>query len=162
MYKKILVAAASIVVLAGLTVGCGGGQDSNQDGSQGQGSNPKTGQTEQGNTGQGKTEKAKKARTGSAREVKASEGVVGRVDNEKNFVIVKPPEQKAMLFRYNPDKVKVTLDGNEAGVQDIEKGQQATVSYVVVKPPKAKNDRNEARVISVKPRGAGSGGGTTG
>ena len=161
MYKKVLVVAAMIVMLAGFAVGCGGGnQESNQD----QGSNPKTGQAKQEKTGQGgtgKAQKAKKPRTANAREVKASEGVVRKVDTEKNFVIVKPPEERALVFRYNPDKVKVMLDGNEAGVRDIEKGQQATVSYVVARPPKAKNDRNVARIISVEPGGSQGGGGTT-
>lgn len=125
--------AALFVILifsaATILAGCGGGGDSGGDGAQ-------QGQAD-GNAQGGGAEKAE--------ETKIALGTVSFVNVEKRRLTVDPnPEQRDDTFDFRIAKnTKVTLDGKEAEMQDIEKGQQVQVEYVAGK------DRNRARAVTL-------------
>ena len=86
------------------------------------------------------------------RERKSVEGRVTKVDTEKNLLWVKPRSEDIMRFRYRPEKLEITLEGEEAGPGDIEKGQLAEVTFV----ERAANDddkRSVSRVVKLNLRG---------
>lgn len=85
-------------------------------------------------------------------------GVVKSTDVDKRKFKVKPQGEDAQVFKYNPENVKIELNGEEASPAEIEEGQQAEIEYVV------REDRNVARSISLMPGGGNppEGGGTTG
>ena len=79
-------------------------------------------------------------------------GNIGSVKLDKNwFVLRMTGEDERMVFRLR-ENTRITLDGREAKPEDIKKGQQAQISYVV------RNERNLAREVTL----FGSGGGGTG
>jgi hypothetical protein len=66
-----------------------------------------------------------------------------------------------VTFKYKPDDVEVTLQGEQANPDAINVGQQATVSYV--KTTKDSREVNVARSIWLQPgSGATQGNETTG
>jgi len=137
-------------VAVGLVVtGCGGG--SNQQDNQSQGS---------------RAEQSKQERTGGKNKEEATKmeslaGTVLKVVPDGHTVLVRPKDGDRQIFRYNPDKVKVTLDGKEAGPDAIDKGQRIRVGYVKVT---TKKDRevNVARSIKLQSKKGKPGGETTG
>ena len=52
--------------------------------------------------------------------------------SDKHAVIVRPDNGERQLFTYKPDKVEVTLDGNEAGLDAIDEGQRVSIGYETV------------------------------
>src|SRR5215210_6042738 len=122
---------ATIVLIAGLLMGCGGGDQSGSGSQQDGGS-----KAEQGKNA------PKKAK--NAPEKKILFGIVMFVNPKTEGFSVRPTinEQgkKPVVFRL-AKKVKITLGDKEAKLEDMKKGQQAQVEYVV------RNDRNRARSV---------------
>jgi hypothetical protein len=102
-----------------LLVGCGGGGEQN-----GQSKGSTAEQTAQKGPG---TEKTNKQAAASWHEFK---GTVTGVLPDKDNLTVKRNNGKAKTFKYNPDKVKVKLDGKDAGPDAIEKGQWVKINYM--------------------------------
>lgn len=105
--------------------------------------------TQQDNQSQGSKAEQPKKEGASNRE--SVEGVVSRSVPDKRTVIVKPDDGERQPFTYKPDKVKLTLDGKEAGPDAIDKGQRATIKY---KKVTTKKDRewNVAKTIMLASR----------
>lgn len=103
--------------------------------------------TQQDNQSQGSKAEQPKKEGASNREY--VEGVVSRSVPDKRTVIVKPDDGERQPFTYKPDKVKLTLDGKEAGPDAIDKGQRATIKY---KKVTTKKDRevNVAKSIELE------------
>jgi hypothetical protein len=131
---------AMIVLIAGLLVGCGGGDQSGSGSQQDGGSKAKQGENAQEQQGKNAPKKAK-----NASKKKILFGIVKFVNPKTEGFSVRPTvdEQgkKPIVFRL-ANKFKITLGGKEAKMEDMKKGQQAQVEYVV------RNDRN--RALSVK------------
>jgi hypothetical protein len=108
--------------------GCGGGEE--QQGEQG------SQQQEQAD------EKVQAQRLGSV------EGVVRAVNVEKGRIFVSPKGEKAERVGFRPEDVIVTLGGEQVEPSAIQKGQRATVEYVVIEV-KGK-ERNIARSIELE------------
>ena len=131
---------AMTVLIAGLLAGCGGGDQSGsgsqQDG--GKGANQDQNAPEKQNGGASK-QKARKEPT-----KKILFGSVTFVNTKTEGFSVKPTlkaqGKKPVVFRL-AQQTRITLAGKEAKLDDMEKGQQAQVEYVV------RNDRNRARVV---------------
>jgi hypothetical protein len=134
---------AVFLVLSVTVAGCGGGD-------QGGGEQP-DGEEQQGQ-GDGAAEQK------DAPEVKIALGRIATVDAEAQRFSLRPTggeggdDSERIIFKLakNP---KITLDGEEAEIADMEKRQQAQVEYVVRK------DRNLARVIELFKEGEDEGGG---
>jgi len=124
------------IVLVGTTVGCGGGS---QQGAQSQGGS------------EAKQSQSDKKGEKDAAKTESLEGVVARVMADKNHIVVRPKEGEAVPFKYRPDTLEVTLDGEEAEPDAIAKGQRATVEYVTTT---TKQDRevNVARSLTLESR----------
>ncbi len=117
----------AFVLLAGLLVGCGGG-DQPQNGSQDGGG-------------------------GDAPASKIALGTIKRVKAEREVFFVRPSaeEQGAKPIRFKITRnARITLDGQEAKIEDIESGQQAQVEYVVTD-----KEVNRARTIELFSKGGG-------
>jgi cytoskeletal protein RodZ len=110
--------------------------------------------TQQDNQSQGSKAEQPKKEGASNRE--SVEGVVSRSVPDKRTVIVKPDDGERQPFTYKPDKVKLTLDGKEAGPDAIDKGQRATIKY---KKVTTKKDRevNVAKSIELESKKGSSG-----
>jgi len=132
----------TIVLIAGSLTGCGGqsGSGSQQDGGS---------KAEQGKNApvkQGKNAPKKKILFGTVAFVNPkTEGFSVRptIDEQGN---------KPVAFRL-AHETSITLDGKEAKLEDMKKGQQAQVEYVV------RNERNRARSVKLFEAGGGSQGG---
>jgi len=126
---------ATIVLIAGLLAGCGGGGDQSGGGSQ-QGGGSEAGQG--GN--------AKQNQGGEAPKKKILFGTVTFVNPKTEGFTVKPTieEQgkKPVLFILAKES-EITFGGEEVGLEDMKKGQQAKVEYVF------RNDRNRARSVQL-------------
>ena len=124
---------ATIVLIAGLLTGCGGGDQS------GSGSQP---------DGGSKAEQSK-----NAPKKKILFGTVTFVNPKTEGFSVRPTidEQgnKPVAFRL-ANETSITLGGKEAKLEDMKKGQQAQVEYV------ERNDRNRARSVRLFEAGGGS------
>ena len=123
---------ALLTLLAVLAAGCGGGGGS-QD--QGGGSDGGAGQQGGGNGG------------GNAPETKIALGNIVFVNAEKKTFTLRPNTEgedrpEPVRYRMTP-KARVTLEGEQASLEDIEKGQQAQVEYVVRK------DSNRAKSVEL-------------
>jgi hypothetical protein len=126
-----------LLIAVGLVVtGCGGG--GNQQDNQSQGS------------------KAEQPKKEGATKLESMEGNVVRSVPDKRTVFVKPDNGERQLFTYKPDKVKVTLDGKEAGPDAIDKGQRAEIGY---KKVTTKKDRevNVAKSIELQAKNGSPG-----
>lgn len=130
---------AMIVLIAGLLTGCGGGDQSGSGGPQ---------------QGGGAKENGAKEKKGNAPEKKIALGTVGFVNPEtKRFTVRPSTEQqgkKPIVFKL-AKRAEITLDGKEAEIGDLKKGQQAQVQYVV------RNDHNRARSVKLFAGGGSSG-----
>ena len=131
---------ATIVLV--LITGCGGGDQSGSSGSQQDGGS----QAEQG-------ENAPKKQDENAPKKKVVFGTVTFVNPKTEGFSVRPTieEQgkKPVVFRL-ANETSITLDGNEATMEDIKKGQQAQVEYV------ERNERNRARSVRLFETSGGS------
>jgi hypothetical protein len=140
---------ATIVLIAGLLTGCGGGDQS------GSGSQPDGGskaeQSKNAPVEQG--ENAPKKRGKNAPKKKILFGTVMFVNPKTEGFSVRPTidEQgnKPVAFRL-ANETSITLGGKEAKLEDMKKGQQAQVEYV------ERNDRNRARSVRLFEAGGGS------
>src|SRR5215210_7128016 len=139
---------ATIVLIAGLLTGCGGGDQS------GSGSQPDGGskaeQSKNAPVEQG--ENAPKKRGKNAPK-KILFGTVTFVNPKTEGFSVRPTidEQgnKPVAFRL-ANETSITLGGKEVKLEDMKKGQQAQVEYV------ERNDRNRARSVRLFEAGGGS------
>lgn len=116
-----------------------------------------SGNESQGNGGNesGKKERTKKGAT--TPELTFVSGTLGRVDVEKGRLTMRPEEGEGPLrFKFNPESLRVTVDGKEAQPQDLEGRQKAEVGYFMRK------DRMVARVVLSRTDGNPQGGNTGG
>jgi len=131
---------ATIVLIAGLLAGCGGGDQSGSGSQQDGGSKAEQGKNALGKQG----ENAPK---------KILFGTVTFVNPKTEGFSVRPTidEQgnKPVTFRL-AKKTSITLGGKEAKLEDMKKGQQAQVEYV------ERNERNRARSVRLFEAGGGS------
>ena len=139
---------ATIVLV--LITGCGGGDQSGSSGSQQDGGS----QAEQGeNAPVQQGENAPKKQDENAPKKKVVFGTVTFVNPKTEGFSVRPTieEQgkKPVVFRL-ANETSITLDGNEAKLEDMKKGQQAQVEYV------ERNERNRARSVRLFETGGGS------
>ncbi len=119
----------AVILLVGLLAGCGGGDQSgngSQDGESGGGG--------QGQVGKAvKKEGAQAAKRGALRP-KIALGTVIRVKPERRKMIIRPTtaegDPKPMPFKIGKQGT-ITLDDEDAEVADIQKGQQAQITYIV-------------------------------
>jgi hypothetical protein len=115
----VAIALVGIVLFVGLfALFFSGGADNSQDQSQGS----QAEQSKQERTG---GEKAKK----KAEKLEWVAGIVLKSASDKHAVIVKPDNGERQVFTYKPDKVEVTLDGKEAGLDAIDEGQRVSIGY---------------------------------
>jgi hypothetical protein len=132
---------ATIVLIAGLLTGCGGGDQS------GSGSQPDGGSKAE----QGKNAPKKQGK--NAPKKKIVFGTVTFVNPKTEGFSVRPTieEQgkKPVVFRL-ANETSITLDGKKAKLEDMKKGQQAQVEYV------ERNERNRARSVKLFEAGGGS------
>jgi hypothetical protein len=138
---------ATIVLI--LITGCGGGDRSGSGSQQDGGSQAEQGENapvEQG-------ENAPKKQGNNAPKKKVVFGTVTFVNPKTEGFSVRPTieEQgkKPVVFRL-ANETSITLDGNEAKLEDMKKGQQAQVEYV------ERNERNRARSVRLFEAGGGS------
>jgi hypothetical protein len=131
----------TIVLIAGLLTGCGGGDQSGSGSQQDGGS-----KAEQGKNApveQGKNAPKKKIVFGTVKFVNPkTEGFSVRPTIEEQG-------KKPVVFRL-ANETSITLDGKEAKLEDMKKGQQAQVEYV------ERNERNRARSVKLFEAGGGS------
>jgi hypothetical protein len=138
---------ATIVLI--LITGCGGGDQSGSGSQQAGGSQAEQGENapvEQG-------ENAPKKQGKNAPEKKVVFGTVTFVNPKTEGFSVRPTleEQgkKRVVFRL-ANESSITLEGKEAKLEDMKKGQQAQVEYV------ERNERNRARSVKLFETGGGS------
>lgn len=132
---------ATIVLIAGLLTGCGGGDQSGSGSQQDGGS--KAEQDQNAPKKQGKSAPKKKILFGTVTFVNPkTEGFSVRptIDEQGN---------KPVAFRLAKE-TSITLGGKEAKLEDMKKGQQAQVEYV------ERNERNRARSVRLFEAGGGS------
>jgi hypothetical protein len=139
---------AMIVLIAGLLAGCGGGDQSGSGSQQNGGSQAKQDENAPKKQG-GNAPKQRK----NAPEKKILFGIVRFVNPKTEGFSVHPrvPEQgkKPVVFRL-AQQTKITLEGKKAKLEDMKKGQQAQVEYIV------RNDRNRALTVRLFEGGGGS------
>jgi hypothetical protein len=127
--------AFASILLAGLLAGCaGGGEQSGNGGSQG-------GEEQQGEAGQGEGE----GNQAGAPETKIALGRVVSVKPDRRKIILRPSTEQQgdrLVFKV-VDDAQITLDNQQAEMADVQDGQQAQITYVVV------NEQNRARVVAL-------------
>jgi hypothetical protein len=132
---------ATIVLIAALLTGCGGGDQSGSGSQQDGGS--KAEQGKKGSVKQGENAPKKKIVFGTVMFVNPkTEGFSVRPTIEEQG-------KKPVVFRL-ANETTITLDGKEAKLEDMKKGQQAQVEYV------ERNERNRARSVKLFEAGGGS------
>jgi hypothetical protein len=135
---KVLFLATIVFILI---TGCGGGDQSGSGSQQDGGS-----QAEQG-------ENAPKKQDENAPKKKVVFGTVTFVNPKTEGFSVRPTIEaqgnKPVVFRL-ANETSITLDGNEAKMEDMKKGQQAQVEYV------ERNERNRARSVRLFETSGGS------
>jgi hypothetical protein len=138
---------ATIVLI--LITGCGGGDQSGSGSQQDGGSQAEQGQ----NAPKKQDENASKKQGENAPKKKVVFGTVTFVNPKTEGFSVRPTieEQgnKPVVFRL-ANETSITLDGNEAKMEDMKKGQQAQVEYV------ERNERNRARSVRLFETSGGS------
>jgi hypothetical protein len=142
MYQRVMTTVLFLAtILLILITGCGGG-DQSRSGSQQDGGS----QAEQGANApveQGENAPKKKVVFGTVTFVNPkTEGFSVRPTIEEQG-------KKPVVFRL-ANETSITLDGNEAKLEDMKKGQQAQVEYV------ERNERNRARSVRLFETGGGS------
>jgi hypothetical protein len=139
----------TIVLIAGLLTGCGGGDQSGSGSQQDGGSKVEQGKNAPVKQG----ENAPKKQGKNAPKKKIVFGTVTFVNPKTEGFSVRPTieEQgkKPVVFRL-ANETSITLDGKEAKLEDMKKGQQAQVEYV------ERNERNRARSVKLFEAGGGS------
>ncbi len=129
MRLRALTILCLLILLMVAPTGCGGG-----------------GQSESGSQGDGggtKVEKTKKQP--KVPELMTTSGTLGRIDTEKGILTLRPEEgDKPLRFRFNPDGVRVKVDGEEASPGDLSGGQKAEVRY------SEREGRKVARAVSAQ------------
>ena len=114
-----------IVLIAGLLTSCGGGDQSGSGSQQDGGA---------------------KEKKGNAPEKKIALGTVGFVNPETKRFTVRPSTdeqgKKPIVFKVTP-KAQITLNDEEATLEDMKQGQQAQVEYVAV------DGKNRARTVTL-------------
>jgi len=139
----------TIVLIAGLLTGCGGGDQSGSGSQQDGGSKAEQGKNAPVKQG----ENAPKKQGKNAPKKKIVFGTVTFVNPKTEGFSVRPTieEQgkKPVVFRL-ANETSITLDGKEAKLEDMKKGQQAQVEYV------ERNERNRARSVKLFEAGGGS------
>ena len=139
---RVLISLMAVGLAVSLVVaGCGGG--GNQQDNQSQGS------------------KAEQPKKEGATKLESVEGIVVRSVPDKRTVFVKADNGEPQAFTYKTEKVKVTLDGKEAGPDAIDKGQRAEIGYKKVTTEKDR-EVNVARSIELQSKNGNSGAETTG
>ncbi len=132
----------AFILLAGLLAGCaGGGEQSGNGGSQG-------GEDQQGEAAQGEGNQA------DAPETKIALGRVISVKPDRRKVILRPSTEQQgdrLVFKV-VNEAQITLDDQQAEMADVQEGQQAQITYVVV------NEQNRARVVALISGDEGTGG----
>ena len=140
---------ATIVLIAGLLTGCGGGDQSGSGSQQDGGSKAEQGKNAPVKQGENAPEKQGK----NAPKKKILFGTVAFVNPKTEGFSVRPTieEQgdKPVAFRL-ANKTSITLGGKEAKLEDMKKGQQAQVEYV------ERNERNRARSVRLFEASGGS------
>ncbi len=130
------------ILLAGLLAGCaGGGEQSGEGGSQG-------GEEQQGEAAQGEGNQA------NAPETKIALGSIISVKPDRRKIILRPSTEQQgdrLVFKV-VDDAQITLDDQQAEMADVQEGQQAQITYVVV------NEQNRARVVGLISGDEGTGG----
>jgi len=130
------------VLLAALLVGCGGGDQSGSDGSQG-GDGQQQGQAQQG-----------EAQQGDPPEVKIALGRVIAVVPDRRKIILRPSAEaqggERMIFKVRDD-AEISLNDQPAQMDGVQEGQQAQIEYIVV------NEQNRARSVELISEGEGTG-----
>jgi len=138
---------ATIVLM--LITGCGGGDRSGSGSQQDGGSQAEQG----GNAPVEQGENTPKKQGNDAPKKKVVFGTVTFVNPKTEGFSVRPTieEQgkKPVVFRL-ANETSITLDGNEAKLEDMKKGQQAQVEYV------ERNERNRARSVRLFETSGGS------
>ena len=140
MNSRILASLIIVVAFVSVAAGCGGGA---QQDAQSQGSEQKK-QAERGKERESKTESV--------------DGKVARVLPEQDTFVVRPEDGGPVPLRYSAENLEMTLDGEQAEPEDIEKGQTASVQYVTRTTEKDR-EVNVARSIELQSRGGGQPGG---
>jgi hypothetical protein len=149
--QSTILSALVFVLLAGLLAGCGGGEQS--------GNGPQD--------GGGSGAKEEKGRAGAANkggpEVKIALGRIAATDPERRKIVLRPTaevqggEREIFIIAQNAE---ITLGDKEAELADIEKGQQAQISYTVAKVVNKDTNKsrevNRARDVSVFRGGEGN------
>jgi hypothetical protein len=139
----------TIVLIAGLLTGCGGGDQSGSGSQQDGGSKAEQGKNAPVKQG----ENAPKKQGKNAPKKKIVFGTVTFVNPKTEGFSVRPTieEQgkKPVVFRL-ANETSITLDGKEAKLEEMKKGQQAQVEYV------ERNERNRARSVKLFEAGGGS------
>ena len=132
---------ATIVLIAGLLTGCGGGDQSG------------SGSQQDGGSKAEQDQNAPKKQGKNAPKKKILFGTVTFVNPKTEGFSVRPTigEQgnKPVAFRL-ANETSITLGGKEAKLEDMKKGQQAQVEYV------ERNERNRARSVRLFEAGGGS------
>jgi hypothetical protein len=132
---------ATIVLIAALLTGCGGGDQSGSGSQQDGGSKAEQGKN--ASVKQGENAPKKKIVFGTVKFVNPkTEGFSVRPTIEEQG-------KKPVVFRL-ANETTITLDGKEAKLEDMKKGQQAQVEYV------ERNERNRARSVKLFEAGGGS------
>jgi hypothetical protein len=152
---KSWVAVLTLILVASVIMaGCGGGEQQKKPS---QGSKD----TSQGSKAQTKNQEST---TKKAANRESLSGTV--VDNlpDKYRLIIRPDwkglkKAKIVKFKYKPNNVEVTVQGEQANPDDISVGQQATVSYV--KTITNGREVNTARSIWLQPGSGGTQGNET-
>ena len=140
---------ATIVLIAGLLAGCGGGDQSGSGSQQDGGSQAK----QEGNAPEKQEGNAPNKQRKNAPEKKILLGDVTFVNPKTEGFSVRPTVKaqgnKPVVFRL-AQRTKITLGGQEATLEDMKKGQQAQVEYIV------RNERNRALAVRLFEGGGGS------
>ena len=126
------------ILLAGLLAGCAGGGDQSGNG----------GNEQQGEAAQGEGTQA------NVPVPKVALGTVVSVKPDRRKIVLRPSTEQQgdrLLFKVIDD-AQITLDDQQAEMADVQEGQQAQITYVVV------NEQNRARVVGLISGDEGTGG----
>ena len=141
------------VLLAGLLVGCGGGDQSGSGGSQG-GDGQQQGEAQQGEAQQGGAGEQGQAAQGDPPEVKIALGRVIAVVPDRRKIILRPSAEiqggERMIFKVRDD-AEISLNDQPAEMDGAQEGQQAQIEYIVV------NEQNRARRVELIAEGERTG-----
>lgn len=157
MNLRVSLAVFVIFSLSLVVVGCGGGDQA--DNQQDAGSKTSGGQNQQeGSNGSGGSGQEGE----DAQEIKVAVGKIIAVNAERDRFVVKPAKGENMAFKA-VSKARINLDGKEVDLADMENGQQVQLEYTV---REEMGVPNRARSITLFSNDAGggdeSGGGSTG